>query len=438
MLEWRLAENMTRPNSDTTKVNMNYNICAPNLYQGRIESLVSRCTSFADMIQLTSLKLQQVIQRMVPDGVFVDVDGLAEVDLGNGTNYNPQEALNMYFQTGSIVGRSLTQDGDPNRGKVPIQELQTSSSNGKIQSLIATYQYYLQMIRDVTGLNEARDGSLPDKDALVGLQKMAANASNIATKHILDASLYLTLRNCENISLRVADALNFPLTSNSLKQSISVFNVQTLKELDTLNLHDFGIYLELEPDDEEKAQLEQNIQIALQSQGIDLEDAIDIRQIKNIKLANQMLKLKRKRKQEQDQARQQQMIQAQAQANMQQSEQAAMNEVQKQEALAQTEIQIEQAKSQFEIQRMEQEALIKKQLMAEQFQYDLQLAKQQNAGVGEKEQFIEDRKDKRTKLQATQQSKMIEQRQNDLLPTDFESAGNDSLGGFGLEQFMSQ
>ena len=435
MLEWKLAENMTRPFSDSTKVNLNYNICAPNLYQGRIESLVSRMTSFADMIQLTSLKLQQVIQRMVPDGVFVDVDGLAEVDLGNGTNYNPQEALNMYFQTGSIVGRSLTQDGDPNRGKVPIQELQSSSANGKIASLINTYQYYLQMIRDVTGLNEARDGSQPDKDSLVGLQKMAANASNIATKHILDAMLYLTVRNCENISLRVADALSFPLTANSLKESISVFNVETLKEISNLNLHDFGIYLELEPDDEAKAQLEQNVQIALQSQGIDLEDAIDIREIKNIKLANQMLKLKRTQKEKQDQQNKQQLIQAQAQAQTETAEKTAMAEVQKQQALAQTEIQIEQAKSQFEIQRMEQEALIKKQLMAEQFQYDLQLAQQQNAGVGEKEQFIEDRKDKRTKLQATQQSQMINQRQNDTLPTDFESAGNDNLGGFGLEQF---
>ena len=438
MLEWKLAKNMTRPVSDTTKVNMNYTICAPNLYQGRIESLVSRCTSFADMIQLTSLKLQQVIQRMVPDGVFVDVDGLAEVDLGNGTNYNPQEALNMYFQTGSIVGRSLTQDGDPNRGKVPIQELQTSASNAKIQSLIATYQYYLQMIRDVTGLNEARDGSQPDPNALVGLQKMAANASNIATKHILDSSLYLTLRICENISLRVADALEFPLTANSLKESISVFNVETLKEIDTLNLHDFGIYLELEPDEEEKAQLEQNIQIAIQNQGIDLEDAIDIRQIKNLKLANQMLKLKRKQKQIQDQANQKEMIAAQSEANAKAAESAAMSEVEKQQALAQTEIQIEQAKSQFEIQRMEQEALIKKQLMAEEFQYQLQLAQQKNARVSEKEQFIEDRKDKRTKIQATQQSKMIEQRQNDLLPTDFESAGNDNLGGFGLEQFTPQ
>ena len=222
---------------------------------------------------------------MVPDGVFVDVDGLAEVDLGNGTNYNPQEALNMYFQTGSIVGRSLTQDGDPNRGKVPIQELQTSSSNGKIQSLIGTYQYYLQMIRDVTGLNEARDGSLPDKDALVGLQKMAANASNIATKHILDASLYLTLRACENISLRLADALEFDLTKQALMQSISLTNTQNLEELKNLHLYDFGIYLELEPDDEEKAVLEQNIQVALQSGQIYLEDAIDIREVKNITLA---------------------------------------------------------------------------------------------------------------------------------------------------------
>ena len=435
MLEWKLAENMTRPKSDLTKVNMNYVVCAPNLYQGRIESLVSRMTSFADLIQLTSLKLQQVIQRMVPDGVFVDVDGLAEVDLGNGTNYNPQEALNMYFQTGSIVGRSLTQDGDPNRGKVPIQELQSSSANAKIQSLIQTYQYYLQMIRDVTGLNEARDGSMPDPNALVGLQKMAANASNIATKHILNASLYLTLRACENISLRLADALEFDLTRQALMQSISLTNTKNLEELKNLHLYDFGLYLDLEPEEEERAMLEQNIQMALQQNQIYLEDAIDIREIKNIKLANQILKYRRIKKQEADQKAQEAQIQAQAEANMKQAEQAAMNEVQKQEALANTEIQIEQAKSQFEIQRMEQEAAIKKQLMAEEFQYQLQLAQMEAQGKQAKEKEIEDRKDTRTKIQATQQSKMIEQRQNDLLPTDFESAGNDSLGGFGLEQF---
>jgi hypothetical protein len=314
MLDWRLAENMTRPYADTTKVEMNYALCAPRIYKGRIESLVSKCIGFADMIQLTHLKLQQVLSRMVPDGVYLDMDGLAEVDLGNGTNYNPAEALNMYFQTGSIVGRSLTQEGDLNQGKVPIQELNSSSGQAKIAALIQTYQYYLQMIRDVTGLNEARDGTTPDKGTLVGLQKMAANASNVATRHIKQSSLYLTLRIAENIALKLADALEFPLTKNALQNSISTYSVKTLEGIADLNLHDFGIFLELEPDEEEQAKLEENIQVALQQGGIDLEDAIDLRQIKNLKLANQMLKIKRKQKGKQEQANQQANIKAQADA----------------------------------------------------------------------------------------------------------------------------
>ena len=435
MLEWKLSENMSRPYADTTKVEMNYSICAPRMYKGRIESLVSRITGFADMIQLTHLKLQQVMSRIVPDGVFLDMDGLAEVDLGNGTNYNPAEALNMYFQTGSVVGRSLTQDGGMNAGKVPVQELASSSGNAKIQSLIGTYEYYLKMIRDVTGLNEARDGSSPDKDSLLGLQKLAVNASNTATRHLMQAQLYLTLRVCENISLKIADSLAFPLTANSLKESISNYNFQTLKEIDSLNLHDFGIYLELEPDEEAQAQLEQNIQVALQSGGIDLDDAIDIRQVRNLKMANQLLKLKKKKRQQENQAAQQANIQAQAQANAQASEAAALAEVQKQQALTQEKVSIEQAKSQFELQRMQTEAQIKKQLMAEEFGYQIQLAQARAKAERDKEEKIENRKDERTRIQATQQSEMIAQRQNDELPKNFESAGFDNLGGFGLEQF---
>ena len=435
MLEWKVSENMTRPFANATKVNMNYNICAPRMYKGRIESTVSRMMSFADMIQITHLKLQQVLSRMVPDGVFLDADGLAEVDLGNGTNYNPAEALNMYFQTGSIVGRSMTQDGDLNRGKVPIQELQTSSGGAKIQSLIQTYQYYLQMMRDVTGLNEARDGSMPDQDALVGLQKLAAANSNTATRHILKSSLYLTLRTCENIALRIADCLQFPILRDSIQSSISRYNVATLDELMSLNLHDFGIFLELEPDEEEKATLEQSIQIALQQQSIYLEDALDIREVKNLKLANQLLKQRRSRKLEQDQAAQQANIRAQAQANAEQAERAAMNEVQKQQAIAETTLKVEQGKSQFEIQKLQQEAEIKRQLMELEFQFNMQLAKAQANVKMSNEKEKEDRKDQRTKMQATQQSELIDQRQNNSLPKNFESAGNDVMGGIDLGQF---
>ena len=435
MLEWKLAENMTRPYSDQTKVQMNYSLSAPRMYKGRIESVVSKCIGFADMIQLTHLKIQQVLARMVPDGVYVDVDGLAEVDLGNGTNYNPAEALNMYFQTGSIVGRSLTQDGDPNRGKVPIQELQTSSGMAKIQALIQTYQYYLQMIRDVTGLNEARDGSQPAKDSLVGLQKLAAAASNTATKHILQSLMYLTIRTSENISLRLADMMAFPLTKNALLKSINTFNVATLEELDDLSMHEFGIFLELEPEEEEKNKLEQNIQIALQTQSIELSDAIDIREIKNLKLANQFLKYRQKIRNQEKQQANLINIQAQAQANAEASERAAMAEVQKQQALTESKLQLEQGKSQFDIQKMEMEAQIKRQLMEQEFQYNLQLSQARASVEKQKEQDIEDRKDERARIIGTQQSEMISQRQNDELPKNFESSGFDSLGGFGLEQF---
>jgi len=432
MLDWKMAENMTRPLADKTRVHMNYNICAPRMYKGRIESLVGKITGFADMIQLTHLKIQQVLSRVVPDGVYLDVDGLAEVDLGNGTNYNPSEALNMYFQTGSIVGRSLTQDGEINHGKVPIQELQTGSGQQKMQSLIGTYQYYLQMIRDVTGLNEARDGSMPDKQSLVGLQKLAAANSNVATRHILQSSLYLTVKTAENVCRRVVDSLEFPLLKQALESSISVFNVKTLEEISNKTNADFGIFLELEPDEEEKAMLEQNIQMALQQQQIFLEDAIDIREVRNLKLANQILKQRRIKKQEQDQKQQQQMIEAQAQANAQTTEAAAMAEVQKQQALAETQIQVEQAKSEFETQRMQAELQIKQQLAQQKFEFDMKLAQADIQKDQQKEKDIEDRKDQRTRIQASQQSKMISQRQNDTLPTDFEKPQDANLGGINL------
>jgi hypothetical protein len=444
LIKWEMSKNMMRPKSDFTKVKMNYNIVAPRMYEGKIESLVSRITGFADMIQLTHLKLQQVMSRMVPDGIYLDADGLAEIDLGNGTNYNPQEALNMFFQTGSIIGRSFTGDGDMNPGKVPIQEISGGQgAGGKMQALIGNYNYYLQMIRDTTGLNEARDAANPDPKALVGVQKMAAANSNTATRHILQSGLFLTSEVCECLSLRISDIIEYSPTKNAFIQSIGAHNVATLEEISNLHLYDFGIFIELAPDEEEKAMLENNIQAAIAQQSIDLEDAIDLREIKNLKLANQLLKIRRKKKIEKDQMIAQQNMQAQAQANAQQQQAAAQAEVQKQQALLQQNMQMEQGKAELERQSMMQEAEIKKQLMDHEFQLNMQLKRMEAEVAKTKESVKEDRKDKRTKIQATQQSELIDQRTKDKPPKDFEisqqrfeSSGNDILGGgFGLGGF---
>jgi hypothetical protein len=429
MLRWEMAKNMLRPKSDFTKVKMNYAIVAPRMYNGKIDSLVKRITGFADMIQLTHLKLQQVMARMVPDGVYLDADGLAEIDLGNGTNYNPQEALNMFFQTGSVIGRSFTSEGDMNPGKVPIQEITSGSGGNKMQALIGTYNYYLQMIRDVTGLNEARDGSMPDKNALVGVQKLAAANSNTATRHILQSGLFLTAEIAECLSLRISDIIEYSPTKDAFIQAIGVHNAAVLEELKELHLYDFGIFIELQPDEEEKQLLENNIQMALQQQIIELADAIDIRDIKNVKLANQLLKIRRKKKLDRDQALQQQNMQQQAQLNQQSAQAAAQAEVQKNQAITQSQSQLEQLKAQLGSQKMTQEVAHKKELMQLEFQMNMQLKSMEveSKKVGEKEK--EDRKDERTKIQATQQSEMIEQRNSGKAPKNFESAGNDILGG---------
>ena len=436
LLRWELAKNMMRPKSDYSKVKMNYAICAPRMYRGRIDSLVKRITGFADMIQITHLKLQQVMSRMVPDGIYLDADGLAEIDLGNGTNYNPQEALNMFFQTGSIIGRSFTSEGDMNPGKVPIQEIASGNGGGKLQSLIGNYNYYLQMIRDVTGLNEARDGSTPDSRALVGVQKLAAANSNTATRHILNSGITITQELAEGLSLRISDILELSPAKEAFIQKIGNHNVGILEDIKDLYLHDFGIFIELTPDEEEKAILENNIQAAVSGGLIDLEDAIDLREISNIKLANQLLKLRRKKKQERDQQIQQENIKAQAEANAQAQQVAAQAEVEKQQALMQMNTQMEQVKAQLKNQSLEKEALLKKELMSLEFEFNMQLKGMEVEGAKSKEAYKEDRKDDRTKIQATQASELIEQRKKDSGPKNFESSGNDIMGGgFGLGSF---
>ena len=436
LLKWEMSKNMMRPKSDFTKVKMNYAIVAPRMYNGKIDSLVKRITGFADMIQLTHLKLQQILSRMVPDGVYLDADGLAEIDLGNGTNYNPQEALNMFFQTGSVIGRSFTSEGDQNPGKVPIQEITSGSGGNKMQALIQTYNYYVQMIRDVTGLNEARDGSMPDKNALVGIQKLAAANSNVATRHILQAGLFLTSQTAECLSLRISDIIEYSPTRDAFIQAIGAHNVATLEEMSELHLYDFGIFIELMPDEEEKAILENNIQMAIQQQVIELSDAIDLRDIRNIKLANQLLKIRRAKKLEKDQMMQQQNMQAQAKMNQESAQAAAQADMQKNQMMMQGESQMEQLKAQLASQKIMQEANLKKELMGLEFQYNMQLKGIEVSGMKSREKEKEDRKDERTKIQATQQSEMIEQRNGGKPPKNFESAGNDILGGgFDLGSF---
>lgn len=426
ILKWDVMKNMVRPKSAISKTYAPFIVSAPKMYRGQIDSLVKRMIPFADQIQLTHLKLQQVTAKMIPDGVYMDIDGLSTINLGNGNSYSPQEALNLYFQTGSVIGRSYTEEGEYNHGKIPIQELTSSGANAKISSLINIYNYNLGMIRSVTGLNEARDGSMPDANALVGIQKLAALNSNTATRHILHSGLFILERLSECISYRLSDMLEYSEMKMDFVKNIGKFSVDILDSIKDLHLHDFGIYIELHPDEEEKAMLEQNIQTSLSAGKIDIDDAIDIRSIKNVKIASQLLKVRKKRKEDSDQKRQQQNIALQAQANQEASQTAEAAKAQSKMMQMEAEAKIEQLKSDLEMARMDKEFQLKAQLIQLQQGMSAQIkANESQAKIG-KEKYKEDRKDQRTAKQASQQSKLIHQRKQDLDPIDFD--GRDSLG----------
>jgi hypothetical protein len=434
LLKWEVSHNMVRPKSASQHAMPNYVATAPRMYKGVIESLVRRMIPFADLIQITHLKLQQVIARTVPDGVYIDADGLNEVDLGTGNAYNPEDALRLYFQTGSVIGRSFTQDGEFNNARVPIQELTSNSGAAKTQMLIGNMNHYLQMIRDVTGLNEARDGSAPDPHSLVGLQKLAAANSNTATRHILDGSLYMFRTLAEALTYRVSDILEYADFKDEFVNQIGKYNVSILQEINELYLYDFGIFIEVSPDEEQRQQLEANIQASLANGGIDLEDAIDIREIKNIKLANQLLKIKREAKQEEERTFQLQQQEMQSQANMQSQQMAAQAAMQKIQAETQSKMQVKQAEIAFEIEKMQAEAQLKATLMEREFQYNLQLHGMQEQQLQTREDKREGAKSNRISQQNTEQSKLIDQRKNNLPPMNFES-NEDSLDGFDLAEF---
>ena len=433
ILKWDMMKNMVRPKSAINKVFAPFVVSAPKMYRGQIDSLVKRMIPFADQIQLLHLKLQQVTSKMIPDGVYMDIDGLSSVNLGNGATYTPQEALNLYFQTGSVIGRSYTEEGEFNHGKIPVQELTSSGANNKISSLINMYNYNLGMIRSVTGLNEARDGSMPDPNSLVGVQKMAALNSNTATRHVLKSGIFVTERLAECVGYRLADMLEYSPMKDAFVKAIGKFSIELLESISDLHLYDFGIYIELHPDEEERTFLEQNIQTSLSAGKIDIDDAIDIRSIQNVKIASQMLKVRKKRKEELDNKRQQENIALQAQANQEASQTAEAAKQQTMMMKMEADAKLSQLKAQIELERMQAEFQLKSRLISQQKGIDAQIKSSDATLQKDKEKYKEDRKDQRTAKQATQQSKLIQQRQQDLDPIDFD--GQDSLGS-GIQGLM--
>jgi hypothetical protein len=303
---------------------------------------------FADQIQLCHLKIQHLMSKAKPKGSAIELGAIENVGKGDGGTFTPIEVQDIYQQTGNLYYRQQMDDGTPVQA-LPIQEL-GGGIGGALQELIAIYQYNLQMLRDVTGINEARDATQPDKESLVGVQKMALLASNNATRWINQALLSITQNTAKSVALRVQDLVKYKGAYKGYVQAIGEFNMKAIEVSKDVTMADYGIMIEPLPDDEQKALLEQNIQMSIQQQALRLEDAIMIRNVTNIKLANQLLMIRRKKYAEEAAK----AAQENAKANAEQ-QQASV------QAAAEAEAQAKQMDSQIELQRLQAEYEMKEQ-----------------------------------------------------------------------------
>jgi len=427
IFNYKLCENMIRRDGYLNKTSPNYLVYAPEIYQNRTRSLVERIIPYVDQMQQIHIKLQQLIAKARPNGIYIDVAGLNEINIGDGNVLTPLEAVKIYDETGNVLGSSLTQEGDFNYGREPIRELKNGVIDG-LDRLIGAYNHYLNLLRDAIGVPQGADASMPHPDTLVGVQQQVALNSNTATRHILDSALNITERLGESLALRLKDIFLYSNLKKAYINAIGKTNVEILKAIKNYHLHDLGINIELKPDVQEKQYLEANINQALAKDLISLDDAIDIRNISNIKLANELLKTRRVRRNKEKIEHEKSMEEMRAQTAERATMASAQAESQKIQVKTQSELAIVQAKSQAKMVELEKEAEVKSLLMEKEFNFNMMLQGQMNQSNISKEKYKEDRKDKRQDRNNSQASKLIEQRNFNQPAKSFESS-EDNISG---------
>jgi len=422
LLKWELAKSMSRPKSNNRKVCEQYNIVAPNFQDGIISSLVGRMMPIEDKANITELKAEQIIQGITPDGIAIDVDALAEIDLGDGKNQTVQQALNMYLQKGSYLYRSSQIGGEYNNAQKPFQEVQTGDSINKLTALRNENNGYIAELTDVVGLNKASDASNPDRDSLVGIQKMAAYNSNLATRHILDGAGYLTLKSAETISYCISDILKYyPSLREDLIRKIGATAVEDLDYVKDLHLSDFAIFYELEMDDEERAMLDADLSLAIEKGFIGLDDKYKIRDFKVLKLAIQYLSILIKKRAKITQEQEAQKFKMQADENIRASQQAEQFKQQTAQMQAQFDAQKQQVIAEGEIAKEKTRGEQDRLTLTQKIQGDLVLQDKINEGMIQKNSLIEENKDKRIDKASTNQSEESHRKETGGAPIDFEA-----------------
>lgn len=428
IINYGLCENMVRPKGLITKALPEYIVYAPDIYQNRPLGLLQRIIPTIDQMQQIHIKLQQLIAKTRPKGIYVDIDGLEELALGDGNVLTPLELIKIYDQTGNVLGATSTEAGEYNHGREPIRELNNGVVQG-LDQLIGAYNHQLNQIRDAIGIPQGADASMPHPDTLVGVQEQVALNSNTATRHVLESMLNISERLGESLALRLKDIFKYSNLREVYVNAIGKTNVEILRALENYHLHDLGITIDLKPDNQEKQLLNNDINNALAQGIITLDDAIDIRKIDNIKIANELLKVRRKKREKEQREHELQKIRTQSESQAEGQVKVSQAKQQEIAIKSKADLAVIEAKTEGKLKEIEAEKLAKSELMEKEFDYNMQLKGLDVDGQAKMKKYDNDRKDARQDRNNTQQAKIKEAQQFGTAAPSFESSLDNITGG---------
>jgi len=335
LLKFQPNSPMIRPSNpkELSKAYFSYSVYMPNNIGMNNTPLAERISSSVRMITLTHMKIQQLLAKMRPSGIAVDISGLKEVDLGQG-QVKPLEIQRVYDQTGNIYYNSVDEDGE--RRNLPINELPNIGNINQINAAIQVYNFYVAKIRDEVGINEYREGSSVNPKMGLGVLQSQIRESNNATDFIYDSYLEICEQTITKIGILLHDSV--------------VYGGKAYREYFS-NAELGGMYfdfkLEMLPDDVEKAYVESMINTAMQAGMIDFDDAFKIRRIDNVKLQELFLSRAKEKKMQTEMQKAQQNSEMNAQIQERSAQAKMQADAAIEEAKAKYQMMIEQTSSRY-------------------------------------------------------------------------------------------
>lgn len=422
LVKYRVMDNMVRDPRNKRKA-----VPPFIMYQLSSEAIGEKIAEICDDLYITQIKLRQLTVKIRPHGYAINIDGLDDLDLGDGAKLSVLERVRIFNEDGNLLysGRSLVDD----TGNIHSIISQLPDSTGQdLVNLINIYNHHMNRLYAVTGINPQAAGAAPPSRTSADVYQGTLAASQRVVNNIFNGLLSIQKRASEAILARLHAASMMGETKPIIENILGEYTTDMIREVANIKNYQFIVNVDLKPTDEERRELMQSLADALQTGSISIEDKIDIEEIENIRLAKQVIKLRQKARREEAMR----MAEIEHRRNMEAQRASEQAKLEREQYMAEIENMKNMAMAQIDARLKTLEHENKMREISLNGQWNVAVAQVRAQAQHTIDAYKEDRKDERLEKQSTHQSELIEQRQRNTPPKNFEKPKVDLSGFEGL------